>query len=218
MANFPSSLHTKLTLLDNVDDVLATHPNTLSDELNAVQTKVGIDSSVVNTTHDYFLKHASGAYRTHTHDGSSDDGAKIPLTTGVTGVLPLANGGRGDVTIILKAIADDDTLTTGDGKVYFTIPEQLTGMNLISAKAHVYTVSSSGLPTIMIHNLTDTSDMLSVAITIDENEKDSSSAATGETVNTSEDDVVTGDEIRIDVDTAGTGTKGLEVRLTFDLP
>jgi len=120
--------------------------------------------------------------------------------------------------VVLKVIADDTSLTTGDGKMYFTIPIELNGMNLVSVGAHVYTVSSSGLPTIQIHNLTDTADMLSTRITIDANEKDSKDATAAAVIDTDHDDVATGDEIRIDVDGAGTGTKGLEIRLGFSLP
>lgn len=70
----------------------------------------------------------------------------------------------------------------------------------------------------MIHNLTDTVDMLSTALTIDANEKDSKDATTAAVIDTDHDDVATGDELRFDVDVAGTGTKGLEVRLAFRLP
>ncbi len=120
--------------------------------------------------------------------------------------------------VILKVIADDTALTTGDGKMYFTIPVELNGMNLVSVGAHVYTVSSSGTPTIQIHNATDSQDMLSTRITIDANEKDSKDATAAAVIDTTHDDVATGDEIRIDVDVAGTGTKGLEIRMGFQLP
>lgn len=118
----------------------------------------------------------------------------------------------------IKVFDHDTAVATGDGKAHIAIPEELTGMNLVGAHAAVYTVSSSGLPTVQIHNLTDTSDMLSTVITIDENEKNSYTAATPPVINTGEDDVVTGDEIRIDVDVAGTGTKGLDVILSFQTP
>ena len=117
--------------------------------------------------------------------------------------------------VILKVISDTTTLTTGDGKIHFTVPIELTGMNLITVGAHVYTASTSGLPAFMIHNLTDTHDMLSTAITIDANEYDSSTATTAAVINTDEDDVIIGDIIRIDVDAVGTGTKGLEIRMGF---
>ena len=120
--------------------------------------------------------------------------------------------------IIIKVIDDVTALTTGDGKTHVTIPIEMNGMNLISVGAHVYTVSSSGLPTVMIHNLTQAVDMLSTAITIDENEKDSKDAVAPAVIDTGNDDVATGDEIRIDVDVAGTDILGLEIRLGFQLP
>ena len=84
--SFPTDLHTIYTLVDNVDDALADHPNVLSAEIRYLEDKVGLNSSSVNTTLDYFLKHASGAYRTHTHDGSSDDGSNIPIANVTNGV------------------------------------------------------------------------------------------------------------------------------------
>lgn len=121
-------------------------------------------------------------------------------------------------TIILKVIADDATLTTGDGKMYVTIPVELDGSNLVTVGAHVYTASTSGNPTFQIHNKTDAVDILSTVITIDVNELDSKDAATPAVINTNNNDMATEDEIRIDVDIAGTGTKGLEIRMGFRLP
>ena len=120
--------------------------------------------------------------------------------------------------VVLKVIADDTALTTGNGKMYFTVPVELNGWDLVTVGAHVYTVSSSGAITVQIHNLTDTADMLSTAITIDAGDKDSKDATTAAVIDTSHDDVATGDEIRIDVDGAGTDTEGLEIRMGFEKP
>ena len=120
--------------------------------------------------------------------------------------------------VYLKVISDDTTLTTGDSKMFFTIPPELSGMDLIDADTAVYTVSSSGLPTIQIANATDGVDMLSTKITIDVSEKTSWTAATSPVIDTTKDDVVTGDQLRVDVDVAGTGTKGLDIILVFQLP
>lgn len=141
-------------------------------------------------------------------------------TDATRGVTPdgLAGSIFGTKTVILKVIAEDTALTTGDGKMYFTVPAELDGFNLVTVGVHVYTVSSSGLPTFQLHNKTDTADMLSTLITIDENELDSNDAATPAVINGDVDDVATGDEIRIDCDVAGTGTKGLEIRMGFRLP
>lgn len=115
-------------------------------------------------------------------------------------------------------IPNTDTLLIGDGTANITITSQFNNMNLVSVQAHVYTASTSGLSTINIFNITNSHDMLSVAVTIDENEKDSSTASTSFTIDTDYDNVSTGDEIRVDVDTSGTGTKGLDIILTFQLP
>jgi len=76
--NYPASLDSYSTKTDNVDDVMAAHINDPQDAIEAIEAKVGVDASDVVTAFDYFLKHASGAYRTHKHDGTSDDGAKLP--------------------------------------------------------------------------------------------------------------------------------------------
>lgn len=79
--SYPTGLDSYATLVDNVDDVLAAHANDRGDAIEAIESKVGITNSTVNTTVDYFLKHSSGAFRTHIHDGSSDDGAQLDWDT-----------------------------------------------------------------------------------------------------------------------------------------
>ena len=115
----------------------------------------------------------------------------------------------------IKVFSDTDTVTTGDGKFIFAIPEDLDGANLLSAEAYVTTVSSSGLPTVQIRNITQAVDMLQTRITIDVSEFTSYTAATPSVVDTNNDDVATGNRIAIDVDVAGTGAKGLGVILVF---
>jgi len=121
----------------------------------------------------------------------------------------------GQKIVYIKAVAASAALTTGDGKAYFTVPDELNGMDLVDADAAVYTASSSGNPAIAIYNVTDSHDMLSTSITIDATELTSYTATTAPVINGSYDEVATGDQIRVDVDGAGTGAKGLDVRLTF---
>ena len=121
---------------------------------------------------------------------------------------------------IVKMIANGTTLTTGDdlngGR--FTLPPDLAGYNLTDIQVHVFTVSSSGLPTFQLQNVTQTADILTTEVTIDENEKDSNTAATPHLINTGEDDYTAGDELQLDCDIAGTGTKGCQLTLTFQRP
>ena len=150
-----------------------------------------------------FVEYASGDWRCVVY--TKADGTAV-----VGGILTNV--------VIIKGIADDTTLVVGDGKTHFTVPIEFDGMDLVSIGAHVYTVSSSGVPTFQIHNLTDSVDMLSTEITIDVSENDSKDAATAAVIDTTKDDVVTGDVLRFDCDVAGTGTKGMEIRMGFRKP
>lgn len=158
------------------------------------------------------------------------------VTTGRHGFAPKLSGSaseylRGDgawgsvsasnITRIIQIAVTDpngDAITTGDGKAYCRVNSVMNGYNLTAVAAHVTTVSSSGLPTIQVYNVTQAADMLTTKITIDANEKDSKDAATAAVIDTGNDDVATGDELRIDIDVAGTGAKGLIVDLTFQAP
>lgn len=130
----------------------------------------------------------------------------------------LAGSDFGKAVYPILIDAPGTTLATGDGKAFIVIPPELNGMNLVDADAFVSTVSSSGTPSFQIHNLTDAVDMLSTNITIDASERTSYTAATPPVINTANDDVATGDILRIDVDGAGTGAKGAGVILTFQKP
>jgi len=53
--NFPTSLDVYTPLVDNVDDVMAAHINNPYDAIEALEAKVGIDSSAVTTSLDYLV-------------------------------------------------------------------------------------------------------------------------------------------------------------------
>ncbi len=55
--NFPGSLDTYTTKVDNTDDVLAAHINDPQDAIEALEAKVGVDSSAITNSHDYLLTH-----------------------------------------------------------------------------------------------------------------------------------------------------------------
>lgn len=131
----------------------------------------------------------------------------------------------------IKIFADDEEVETGNGKFYFAIPIDLQRARLKYVGAFVSTVSSSGLVTVQIHNLTASSnitsgfDMLTVPMTIDVNEFDAENATTPWEIDTDDTQYTYPDrnnvvyyrqQLRIDVDTAGTGAMGLGVMLGFD--
>lgn len=164
----------------------------VSDASDTVKGKVELATAAETTT-------GTDATRALTADGfaGSDFGTRI---------------------IMGRAVASGTALATGDGKDYLVIPAELNGFNLVRAEAMVDTVSSSGTPIVQVRNVTDSADMLSTRITIDASEFTSYSAATASVVDTSHDDVATGDRLAIDVDGAGTGTQGLVWILSFRLP
>lgn len=139
----------------------------------------------------------------------------------------LAGSVFGTKEVIIPVFLYDYAVTTGDGKVYVTLPSTLNGMNLVDVRANLGVApSTSGTPTIQIargRRASATSalsfvDVLSTRITIDANEYDSKDATTSAVIDTANDDIATGDVYRIDIDVAGTGTKGLDIICLFRLP
>lgn len=119
------------------------------------------------------------------------------------------------IVLQLKIQSDITTLTTGDGKYIYTVPEKLNNYNLTAIHAALTTVSSSGLPSFQVHNLTDSVDILSTNVTIDAGEYNSYTALTQPVINVANRNVVTGDRLRFDVDGAGTNCRGWSMILTF---
>lgn len=125
-----------------------------------------------------------------------------------------------------SAMVISGAITTGDGKAYIRVGPKLNGHNMVSVAAAITTTSSSGVPTIQIargrqasagsaHTFVDT---LSTRITIDAGEYDSKDAAAAAVINTSNDDLATGDLLRIDVDVAGTGAQNLIITIETQKP
>lgn len=124
-------------------------------------------------------------------------------------------------TKVMQLVAFDWTTATatGDGAAYFRTPPSMNGMNLVAVAATVITAGTTGTLDVQVHNLTQAADMLSTVITVDSGETDSSSAATPAVIDTNNDDVSTGDVIRIDVDAVHTTpAQGLIITLEFRLP
>lgn len=122
------------------------------------------------------------------------------------------------VLVHLKIFTDATTVAVGDDARRFVVTDDLGGTRLRSVHATVTTVGSSAT-IVQVHNLTNTDDLLSTRTTIDASETSSYTAATPHVVNATGTPPVNfitrGDVLRIDVDSAGTGAKGLEVLLEF---
>lgn len=103
------------------------------------------------------------------------------------------------------AVSDETTdLTTGTAKVTFRLPFAMT---LTSVRASLNVASSSGTPTVDINENGTT--ILSTKLTIDANEKTSTTAAVAAVI--SDASLADDAEITMDIDVAGTGARGLKV-------
>lgn len=108
-------------------------------------------------------------------------------------------------------------LSSGDGQGWFTVPPWLNGKALRSVYAACSTASSSGIVTVQLANVTDGYDLLTTLLTLDVNEKTSTTAAIAAVIDTvsSHNVVSTDDLLRVDVDGAGTNVKNLQITLGF---
>lgn len=186
-----------------------------SSTINATSLKAG------TATAGYYLTASSTA-----SGGMAWTQFLVNLATQVTGVLPIANGGTGTSTATLlykpsaiQITSGSGAITTGDGKAYFRIPKEYAGMSLIDVDVAVTASSTSGYIEVQLARGRQASagvphtysDMLSTAVTIDQNEYDSAYSATTTVINTSNDDVTDGDLIRIDVDRVGSGPSAVVI-------
>lgn len=211
--NLDYSTASRVPVLDASKNLIAS--SVTSTELGYVS---GV-TSAIQTQLD--AKLASSAY---------DDATGAETTTGTSTakyVSPdgLAGSDYGKrVVNILVSDPQGSAITTGDGKACFRIPSVMNGWNLVGVAGSLSTVSSSGIPTFQVRRSRRSSatartdaDMLTTKLTIDATEFDSVDAAAAVAIDTSNDDVNTGDNIYIDIDVAGTGAKGLVAELIFQL-
>ena len=76
----------------------------------------------------------------------------------------------------------------------------------------------TGTLTIQLHNITDGVDVFSTKLTVDSGETSSLTAAAPVVINTSNDDLATGDRFRIDVDVSGTNSYNVTVNVEASRP
>lgn len=131
-------------------------------------------------------------------------------TDGVHAVVTEAgkNARPGRKSFQFQPFAVGDTVTTGDGRVYYAVPAMINGSVITAVRADLLTASSSGAPNFDLTRIRSGTpvDILSTNLTVDQDETTSADATTPAVINTSNDDLQTGDLIRLDVDTAGTAT------------
>lgn len=140
---------------------------------------------------------------TATTPGAADNDTSVATTAFVEARV------AGVTNVYEFALSDETTeITTGVAKVTWRAPFAMT---IIAVRSSLSTTSSSGLPTVDIKEGGST--ILSTKLSIDASEKTSTTAAAPPVIS---DTAIADDaEITFDIDTAGTGAKGLKVKIYF---
>jgi hypothetical protein len=211
----PAVLGTRVLKVDNTGTITITD---FDEGYNNQILQVITDSNTI-------VAHTSGVIELENNlDFSPSNGGKITLIhdDGVWKELSRKPERR---SITLYVVDFDTALETGDGQIYWRIPEDLNNLNLVSVGAQLGAAqSTSGTVDIQIARLRSSTpggarsavDIFSTLLTVDANEWDSRNAATPVVINASNDDVEEGDLLRVDVDSIGTGSQGLLISLTFE--
>jgi hypothetical protein len=170
---------------------------------------IGGDSIIFSTNNTNRWQINSSGHFLASTDNTYDigaSGATRPRTI-YAGTSVIAAGVNLNVETLVISVSDETTaITAGTAKVTFRMP---WGMTVTAVRASLTTASTSGAVTVDINDGGTT--IISTKLTIDQDEKTSTTAATPAVISDSAlaDDA----EITIDIDGAGTGAKGLKVYL-----
>jgi hypothetical protein len=167
----------------------------------------------------------SGSAGSHGTSGTSGS-AGSHGTSGTSGSGTSGTSGTGyPIRCLQMTVVDYATLvSTGNGKAYFVVPNELTGMNLVRVAATI--VGSAGTGGSCGVNIVNcgttgagTDAMLGTAMQIEAGELSTRTSATPGAIDTAKDGITTGQILRVDIPnnhtTAGTG---LIVEMAFSLP
>ena len=111
---FPSGIWDWTDVNDNTDDVLAEHMNDTAHEVEALEAKVGVDSSAVATSHDYLLTHLPEQVTNWDAGNSTVITASRFISEVTTGTAPFTVSSTTKVTNLNAATVDDFAFRSGD--------------------------------------------------------------------------------------------------------
>jgi len=147
-----------------------------------------------------------------THRPKSRGGTDPVFLPGYYEIKVFADRGALDGNLPDSAII----VSVGDGKFIWEIPTQLDGTKLSYVRIFL-SVAGSGDVLVQLHNITQAVDMLTTRAKIDAGDLSSLTSATPVVISTTNDLVADGDQIRVDVDSAGGGdAEGLGLVAGFE--
>ncbi len=158
---------------------------------------------------------ATGEYVNEISNNPASDSTTALMTTEAIQALVALPSGSAEFSVV-----DSDTaVAIADGKKAFTVSAALNGLNLTAKVASVHSLGGDATGSIVIqirrHRAGADANMLSAPMVIGEDEY----FATDGTIDAANDDLLTGDQIYIDIDDIpgwGSPANGLSVTLTFE--
>jgi len=190
----PASRNQTITLTGAVTGIGSTEINTVLDTSNSM-LRAKIALTISDSSRDITIGSIGLTFNNDSING------KI-VSASDSGMITPAMKAKYDQEVWIIPISDQTTsLTTGTGKFTFRVPY---GATVTGVRASLKTASSSGIPTFDINE--NSASILSTKLTVDANEKTSTTAATAAVI--SDSTLVNDAEITIDIDVAGTGAVG----------
>lgn len=181
----------------------------------------GIDGDLLNDD-DAAIVFDDAAMRPYRLDATSGAAENSPNV-----IAPDTNPGnkrwilqstQGLAVVTVQLFTSDTDVETGNGagSTLYRVPSELSDRELSAVAACVATAGTTGTLDIQIHNITQAVDMLSTVLSIDSGELDSKDAATPAVIDTNNNSVSTGDQLRFDIDAVPTtAPKGCWIELQF---
>lgn len=202
---------------DIVDGILVGHTQLGNHRaLKDVNGNTWIDqTAVTNAVNSVIIGNAITASNPTTCATGTDSNVGWDIRMKGTGKM------RKPTIVGIQAVGATTDTSTGDSKAFFRVPAELSGMNLTGVAMSVATAGTTNTTDTQLRRVRAgaSADMLSTKLTIDSTEVDTSTAAAAAVIDATKDDVVTGDQVHVDLDAVSTtAAKGLYVELRFELP
>lgn len=194
-------------------DITSAASNAISDAHSDAASQVAVSSdalsklivSCLSDAKSYASDVASDAQSKAISDAASDATSKI---------------GQIIKEAIVQVYHPDSAISTGNGKAFLPCTEEMSGMNLVTIGGYLATAATSGTVQVQIYNMGSNVDVLSAGDLLewDATEKDTGTATSAAVINTSNDGIVLGEAWRVDIDAAGSGAKGMSIRVGAQKP
>ena len=195
-----TGLSARMTAAEGAATTLAGRVTTVENDLNTAEATL---ASTVSTVGGHTT--TIGSHTTSIASNTSN------ITSQGTRLTTVENKEK-TKSVSMCIFESDELIVVGNGTIGFLVPAEMASHNLTAARAACHTQGSSGTTDVQIRRRRAGSDadMLSTKITMGAEYH----AADG-VINTSYDDITTGDLLFPDVDAARVGSYGLVIVLTF---